>query len=206
MIVAIVLAAGMSARMGKPKQTLPIGGAPMLQKVLDALRHTKVAEVVVVLGANEREVRSRVKFGKEKVVVSRDYEKGMSESLRVGLAEVGPEGEAAMVVLGDQPFLRPETVDKLIDAYANSKSQIVVPVYGGRRGNPVLFDRRLFPRVMGVKGDVGAKSVVEDNEDVLLEVPVEDRGVSVDIDTPTDYAEAVYGDEEKGTDVRPGAG
>jgi molybdenum cofactor cytidylyltransferase len=189
LIVAIVLAAGESARMGRPKQTLPIRGAPMLQAVLDVFRRTKVDQVVVVLGAHEQEVRESVRFGKEKVVVNALFGEGMSSSIRAGLS-ASPGADAAMIVPGDQPFLSPETIDRLIDAYIGSRSLVVVPVYHGQRGNPVLFDRSLFSQIMEIRGDVGAKEVVRANLGRLVEIAVEDRGVAADIDTPEDYSEA----------------
>lgn len=176
--------------MGKPKQTLPIGGELMLQKVLDTFRKTKVDGIVVVLGAHEREVRRRVRFEREKVVSNPTYSKGMSGSLKVGIAAVGRHADAAIIALADQPFLSATTVDKLIDEYSDSRAPIVIPVYDGRRGNPVLFDKSVFPQLMKIRGDVGAKSVVENNSAAVLEVPVKDEGVVVDLDTLKDYRRA----------------
>ena len=190
MIAAVVLAAGSSSRMGKPKQTLQLEDGPMLEMVLQTLRQTKVGRVVVVLGAHSSVVRGWVKFGKEKVVVNPRFKEGMSGSIRLGLAEA-EEADAAMIVLGDQPFVSPGTIDRIIDAYVSSRSPVVVPVYHGRRGNPVLFDRSLFPQIRRIRGDVGAKSVVSGNEDKLLQVDVNDEGILVDIDTPSDYSNAV---------------
>ena len=194
LIIAIVLAAGLSARMGRPKQTLSVSGKPMLERVLETFRQTKVDVVVVVLGANEREVRKKVRFEKERVIVNSEYAKGMSGSLRLGLAAAGPEADAVIVALADQPFLRAATVDKLIEGQLNSKASIVVPVYNGRRGNPVLFDRTIFPQIMKIRGDVGAKSIVEMNKDLVVEVTVPDEGVLIDLDTPQDYREIPKGD------------
>jgi len=190
LIAAVVLAAGSSSRMGKPKQTLQLEDGPMLEMVLQTLRQTKVGRVVVVLGAHSSVVRGWVKFGKEKVVVNPRFKEGMSGSIRLGLAEA-EEADAAMIVLGDQPFVSPGTIDRIIDAYVSSRSPVVVPVYHGRRGNPVLFDRSLFPQIRRIRGDVGAKSVVSGNEDKLLQVDVNDEGILVDIDTPSDYSNAV---------------
>jgi molybdenum cofactor cytidylyltransferase len=190
LIVAVVLAAGLSSRMGKPKQTLRIGGKSMLEKVLEVFRKSKVDAAVVVLGAREREVRKKVAFKGEKVVYNPRYAEGMSGSLKLGLTEAGPWAEAVIVALGDQPYITSATVNKLVKAYRDSAAPVVVPVYKGRRGNPVLFDRRIFAQIMRISGDEGAKSVIEKNRSALLEVTVEDQGVLTDIDTPDDYKEA----------------
>lgn len=175
--------------MGRPKQTLLLHGKPMLEDVLDALRQTKVDRIVVVLGANEKEVKEQVKFQREEVVFNPRYAEGMSRSLKAGLAAAGEEADAAIVVLGDQPLLSPATVNKMVDAYLDSRAPVVVPVYHGIRGNPVLFGKTLFPRIMTIHGDSGAKAILEENKDSMLEVEVEDEGIVVDIDTPADYEE-----------------
>lgn len=176
--------------MGEPKLTLEVGGRPMLGRTLETIRQSSVDRIVVVLGADAATIRKKVRFVNEKVVVNHEYRRGMSESLKTGLAVVQDEADAVMVVLGDQPFLASETVDRLIDAYQASKAPVVVPVYHGQRGNPVLFDRSLFLQVMNIQGDAGAKSVVLRNEAALREVAVEDQGVLLDLDTPSDYAGA----------------
>jgi len=194
LIVAVVLAAGRSTRMGRPKQLLPVRGRPMLGEVLEILRKTKVDEIVVVLGASEEEVRRKVRFRKERVVSNPAYADGMSGSLKIGLAAAVKAGaEAVMVVLADQPRLRPQTVNQLVDAYIGSKAPVVAPAYHGVRGNPVLFGAALFPQIMKLDGDVGAKAVVEGNRRSMLLVETEDDGVIVDVDTPADYEESRSG-------------
>jgi molybdenum cofactor cytidylyltransferase len=190
MIAAVVLAAGMSARMGKPKQTMHLDGVPMLGRVLEVLRRTRVDQTVVVLGAGADKIRSQVKMTKEKVVINPAPRKGMSESLKLGIRSVEREADAVLVVLADQPFLMAKTVDRLIDTYVESHALVVVPVHRGHRGNPVLFDRAVYPQIMKIEGDVGAKSVVEGNKDNLVAVEVDDEGVLTDLDTPSDYERA----------------
>lgn len=190
MIAAVVLAAGVSSRMGRPKQTLDVEGVPMLERVLLTFRRSKVGRVVVVIGAHAEEVRSRVRFADEVIVENPKFDEGMSGSLKLGLRNVG-EADAAFVALGDQPFVRPETVDRMVAAYEKTRACIVIPTYRGTRGNPVLFDRSIFPQIEGIRGDVGAKSVVRRNASEVLEVDVRDIGVLADIDTPSDLADAV---------------
>lgn len=187
MISAVVLAAGRSSRMGRPKLVLKLDGRPILKAVLDVLGQTKVDEVVVVLGADAARIRKEVRFGRERVVMNEDSAGGMSSSLRLGLKSISPKSEGILVVLGDQPLVSPATIDKLVDVFAEEDPPVVLPVHDGARGNPVLFARRVFPEVMKVVGDVGAKSVVKKYGGRVLEVPVNDAGVLVDVDTPADY-------------------
>ncbi len=202
MIAAVVLAGGSSARMGKTKQTLPVGGVAMLERVLRTLRQSDVGEVVVVLGDRADEVRRKVSFMREKVVLNPRYADGLSGSLKTGVRSVDPRAEAAIIVLGDQPLVTRQTIDAMVEAYRRSRAPVVAPFYRGRRGNPVLFDRSLFPELLKMEGDVGAKSVVDSNASRLLRVEVDDRGVLIDVDTPEDY-EAI----ESGTKGRtPEAG
>lgn len=159
----------------------------MLQEVLDIFRRTRVDVVVVVLGAHAREVMNNVDFRQEVVVLNRRFSEGMGVSLRVGLASIRGDADALMVALGDQPLLSSATVDKMIDAYLSSGARIVVPVFKGRRGHPVLFDKTLFAEVMKTSGDAGAREVVEKCKQGLVEVVVDDEGILVDIDAPADY-------------------
>jgi len=176
MISAIVLAAGQATRFGQCKQLIT------LQPVLDNLAHSKIDEVVVILGAHADEIREQIQFGKARTVLNPDYANGMSTSIQAGLRAI--DAEAAMIVLADQPFVTPRTVDALIDEYRRVKPKIVIPTFNGLRGNPVIVDRSLFAEMMTIKGDIGCRAIFGDHPVHLL--PVGDGGVVQDIDTPED--------------------
>jgi molybdenum cofactor cytidylyltransferase len=184
MISAIVLAAGQATRFGECKQLMPLGGKTLLAHVLDNLRRSKVDEIVVVLGARAEEIRSRVAFARERVVLNPSYAEGMSTSIQAGLRAVSEEAEAAMIVLADQPFVTTATFDALIDAYRTANVRIVLPTYDRFRGNPVIVSRALFAEMMTLRGDVGCRSIFGQHS--LVKVPVNDKGVVTDIDTPAD--------------------
>lgn len=155
----------------------------MLSYVLDSFCKSQLDEVVVV--ASEA-IEAVARSGKKgvRVLVNSDPSGGMSTSLKLALGAV--RGRAVVIGMGDQPLLLPSTIDAIVSAYITSNAKVVVPVYRGRRGNPVLFDRTLFPQMMKIQGDVGAKSVIADNPDLVREVVVSDEGILLDIDTPSD--------------------
>jgi len=163
----------------------------MLERVLETLRKAKVGRVVVVLGADASDVRKHVHFAEEVLVVNHRFSQGMSTSLKLGLAHVGREADAAIIVLGDQPFVRPTTIEKMVAAYKEGRARIVIPTFQGARGNPVLFDRSFFPQLNKIRGDVGGKAVVQKNLADVLEVDVRDAGVLADVDTPSDIGRAL---------------
>lgn len=186
-VSAIVLAAGMSTRLGSPKQLLEIAGKPLLAIALETLGRSQIQEIVVVLGASADLIRRQVALDGSKVVVNEAYREGMGTSLRVGLAAVNPRAKAALVVLADQPFLRPSTIDELIGQYEKQQPQIVIPIYRGFRGNPVLLDRSVFPELAGLSGDIGCRAVFGNHTENILKVPVDDPGILLDVDTRTDF-------------------
>ena len=198
MIAAVVLAAGQSKRMRRTKQLLPLGGSTILGRVIETFRESKVDRIVLVVGSGSAAVKRSLDLAGVKTVTNRAFRGGMSGSLKAGLQEIQAEADAVIVALGDQPFVSPKTVDLLIQAYLREKPAVVLPLYRGRRGNPVLFDRSLFGELLGITGDVGAKSVVRRNESELLEVEVEDEGVVIDIDTPADYANGISREAPRG--------
>jgi len=179
---AIVLAAGQATRFGRPKQLVVLGEKPLLQHVLDNLAHSKIDDVVVVLGAHAGEIREQIQFGKARTILNPDYANGMSTSIQAGLRAI--DAEAAMIVLADQPFIAARTFDALIDEYRRVKPSIVIPTFNGLRGNPVIVDRSLFAEMMEIRGDIGCRSIFGNHSVHLL--PVDDRGIVQDIDTPED--------------------
>jgi hypothetical protein len=110
----------------------------------------------------------------------------MGTSLRTGLAAVSPDATAALIILADQPFVRPETLNRLIGCHQESKSQIIIPMYKGFRGNPVLLDRSVFEEAKGLNGDVGCRAIFGDHTEGICKLPVEDAGILLDIDSRSD--------------------
>jgi molybdenum cofactor cytidylyltransferase len=201
-IGAVILAAGKSTRMGEPKQLLRLNGKPLVEIILGNVRGADVADVVLVLGFGAEAIRRAVALEDVKVIVNQDYEQGMASSLGAGLAALDPTTDAALIVLGDQPSVRPETLNRMIERYQRSDAQILVPMYQGFRGNPVLLDRSVFPEVMALKGDIGCRAVFGNHQDGIVKVMVDDIGILLDIDSMDDFAKLLrYGprDQEPGT-------
>jgi len=174
----------MSTRMGGIKLLMPFGESTLFETVIAAVRRSTVSEVVVVLGASAEEVRRKISFAQIKVVMNENFRDGMGTSLRCGVAHAS--GDAALVVLADQPLLKTETIDHLIHEYREKTPQIAIPVYRGFRGNPVLLDRSVFPEILELSGDIGCRAIFGGHAQNILKVPVDDVGVLLDIDSPLD--------------------
>jgi len=190
MISALVLAAGVSHRMGEPKPLLLLDGRPVLSHVIAAVARSRVTETIVIVGAASDRVRKEVPSNGARWVENPAFAEGMSSSLRAGVAALSPESDGFFVVLGDEPFVRGSTYDTLIAARERTGARIVLPTYGGVRGNPVLIDRTLAHEVDAITGDRGCRALRLRHPKETLEVPVDDPGVVIDLDTPEDLARA----------------
>jgi len=186
-IAAVVLAAGASTRMGTAKQLLQIDGRPLVQHVLDNVQRSGVGEIILVLGHSAAAIQRELKLEGAKVVLNENFLQGMGTSLKSGLARVDSQVQAALIILADQPFVRPETLDQLIAAHERTRAQIVIPTYRGFRGNPVLLDRSVFPEVMGLSGDIGCRAIFGEHQDGIVKLEVGDVGILLDIDQKKDY-------------------
>jgi molybdenum cofactor cytidylyltransferase len=184
---AVILAAGTSTRMGTAKQLLLLDDRPLLQHVLDHVRASVVKEIVLVLGFAAEEIRKEIDVQNARVVLNESYQQGMGTSLKAGLSAVDPQCAGALIVLADQPFVRPATLSLLVAEHRRSKAQIVIPTYRGFRGNPVLLDRSVFAEVMALTGDVGCRAVFGDHLEGIVKLPVDDAGILLDIDRQSDF-------------------
>ena len=186
-IVGIILAAGEGARMGAVKQLLPFNGKTILQWVIDNALTASLQRVVVVLGHRADLIEPLITGKASQVVINSDYRQGQSSSIKAGLRAL-PEGtEAVMFMLGDQPLVAPETINVLLSAYQKSGAPIVLPVYKGVRGNPVIFSRETFPRLESLDGDCGGRSLFQEYAGKMLQVPIDDPYICFDLDTEYDY-------------------
>jgi molybdenum cofactor cytidylyltransferase len=188
-VSAIVLAAGMSKRLGTLKQLAKIGDKTLLESTLEALQNSSVDETILVLGYRADEIEQAISFpSTTRIVVNDSYEAGMSSSIQAGIRAISSESSAAMIVLADQPFLKASVINILIETYRASHAKILVPVYKGFRGNPVLIDRSLFQEMMEITGDIGCRSLFGLHSDQIRRVPVDDIGILIDIDNKDDLA------------------
>jgi molybdenum cofactor cytidylyltransferase len=187
---AVVLAAGRSTRMGEPKQLLRLGKSTVLEQTLDNILGARVDDVVLVLGSSAEIIRRQVPastFEGLKVVVNEAYGQGMASSLREGLSALDPQIDAALIVLADQPFVRPETFGRIVDRYRRSEAEIVIPTHKGSRGNPVLLGRAVFPEILALDGDIGCRAIFGGHLEGIVMVEVDDAGILIDIDNKADY-------------------
>ena len=195
-VTALILAAGASSRMGRPKPLVPLHGQPLLARVLETIRSVHPARTVVVLGASVEEVRNGVDLRGVTVVVNSDFPEGMASSLRRGAAAAAGTGPL-LIVLGDQPFVRASTIQALVQRHAAGDAKILVPTFQGVRGNPILLDRSVIPELDSLRGDIGCRAIFPGHTTDLVEVPVSDPGILIDVDTPAELArlERVLGQE-----------
>jgi molybdenum cofactor cytidylyltransferase len=176
--------------MGQAKQLLYIGERTVLERTLENVRGSNVDEIVLVLGCFAERIQSQLSdslLEDLKIVVNPDYEQGMASSLRAGLSAVDQQMDAALIVLADQPFVRSETIDRIIGRHHLADAEIVIPFYRGSRGNPVLLNRSVFPEAEMLEGDTGCRAIFGNHADGIAEVEVDDAGILLDINSRDDY-------------------
>lgn len=196
MIVAAVLSAGESRRMGSPKALLPIGERSFIEEIVFALKKTKVGKILVVLGHNAAELQSKIAHLPVTFVINKDYTLGQLSSLVAAIRHLEKQEaeetvDGILVHLVDHPFLSPALVDQMIDRFYESKKLIVLPCYQGKRGHPVIFSRDLFDELLRASMEQGAKVVVHAHRAQTLEMETGEEGVTVDIDTRDEYRKFV---------------
>jgi molybdenum cofactor cytidylyltransferase len=187
MISAILLAAGESNRMGQPKQLMPFDQITIVERTIDNLLNSAVSETIVVLGYKDEEIRKTIASKPIKIAINPDYQQGMSTSIIAGLKQVDKKARAVIIALGDQPFVNSQTITSLVEAFIANNRGILIPVYQGRRGNPVIFAIKYKNELLNLKGDVGGREIIKRHPDDVLEVAVNCEGVLLDIDTMENY-------------------
>ena len=189
-VAALVLAAGLSSRMGSNKLLATVDGKPLVRHAVEAAIGSSAAPVIVVTGNASATVREAIAPLTPTFTENPDYSKGLSTSLKSGLRSVPEDADAAMIVLGDMPAVSSALLDKLIAAFDPTEDRaICVATRHGKRGNPVLFARRFFPEILGIEGDVGARHLIAQYPELVCEVEASDDGPLTDIDTPEALAE-----------------
>lgn len=206
-IAAIILAAGRSTRMqeGQHKLLLPLGTQPVLAHVVNTILNSQARPIFVVIGYRPEEVRPVLRPFTPLLTISENvrYEQGMSSSLHTGVealmaAHLDSTIDGALIVLGDQPLLTSTAINRLIATRHQTGKSIIAPLYHGKRGSPVLFAASLFPELLTVTGDQGAKSVIEQHRHELATVEIGDDADDTDVDTWEAYQQVLSRWEQRG--------
>jgi molybdenum cofactor cytidylyltransferase len=201
MVSAVVLAAGMSTRMGQNKLLLNFRDKPLIVHAVDTLLASDIDEVIVVLGHETEKVRDQLerriglanKAATEKpvrLVQNPDYQNGLSTSVRAGVEAVSRQANSIMIYLADQPLLEPEDLNRIVAGFAAAKEidkSIVVPFFRGERGNPVILDASLRDSILGIVGDVGCKGVIKRYPEKVYAIEMENDHVVRDVDDVQAY-------------------
>jgi len=187
----IILAAGASTRFGRPKQLLQLNDKYLIEWVLDAALNSRLNRVVLVLGYAHQKILQALgetsQHSKLQIVVNPQYKLGQSHSLRIGLSTVKTDFAAVMFLLGDQPMLNPAKINSLLESFWSADKDICVPTYQGKRQTPVIFSRRFFAELMNIKGDIGARKLIDKNPTRVISVEMADPLTFFDIDTQQDF-------------------
>lgn len=185
-IVALVLAAGRSSRMGGPnKLVAEIAGKPLVRIVAEEALASRARPVIVVTGHQRERVSAALAGLPVRLVHNPDFADGLGTSLKAGIAAVPEDADGVIVCLGDMPQVDAALIDRLVGAFDPERGAlVVVPTIDGKRGNPVVWSRRFFPDLMLVEGDVGARHLIGRYSEAVTEVPVTGKGALTDVDTP----------------------
>jgi len=187
MIWALVLAAGESIRMGRSKQLLPFANKTILETVIDHIKQSTVDETLVVLGSNREKIEEVIKNLPVKSVYNPRFKEGMLTSVQKGFVSLPEEVEAVLVFLGDQPMIPSSVIDQIVSAYQSSEKGIVLPVYGQKRGHPVLINTKYRQELANLNPEIGLRELIHDHPEDILEVNLDSSSILEDIDTPEDY-------------------
>jgi molybdenum cofactor cytidylyltransferase len=183
---AVVLAAGLSRRMGQAKLLLPLEGRPIVRHAVEGVRAAGLDPVLVVTGPDPAAIEAALTGLDVRIVINPAPEAGQAGSVRAGVAALPAVVDTVLIALGDQPGLAPDVIPALLAAHRASGRPIVAPRYQDGPGNPVLFDRAIFPELLALEGDRGARPVFA-RDPARVEWVALDWPMPPDVDTPADY-------------------
>lgn len=186
-IVAVILAAGASTRMGRPKMLLPFGDSTVIETVVQNVTASHALHTVVVLGYGWTRIYTLLEHLPVEIIVNPRPEMGMISSAQWALAQMNQSTDGVLFVLGDQPLIPIWVYDSVIDAFGYHPESIVVPTYHGKRGHPVLFSIRFRDEILNLPPDKGLNTLLHQYPDSVYEVPVDTDTILLQMNTPKEY-------------------
>jgi molybdenum cofactor cytidylyltransferase len=185
LLAAVILSAGASSRMGRPKALLPYREGTFLEHLIQVTRQPRIGVTRIVLGAGAEVIRTMAKLDPAIVVLNPEWEQGQLSSVCAGLRSMeGIDVEGIVLCPVDHPLVSARLVSDLVDRFYEENKAIVLPTYKGRRGHPVIFSSALFGELLAAPADKGARSVVWAHATEVVEVPTEEEGVVLNLNDP----------------------
>jgi molybdenum cofactor cytidylyltransferase len=189
MLAAVILSGGASRRMGSPKALLPFQGRPFLEHLLDVTTHPKIGVRRIVLGAHAEPIASAVTLNPADVVINQDWEQGQLSSIQAALRSLPPDTDGMLLCLIDHPLISRSLVNGLVDLFYATRAPIVLPIFEGRRGHPVIFSAALYGELANAPQEQGARSVVWAHKDEIREYLTSEEGCVLNLNDPDTYAQ-----------------
>jgi len=187
-ISAIVVAAGLSTRMGAPKQLLPYGQRTVIEQIVSVLLGCPLTEIVVVIGYERQAMETKLAPWPVRPIFNPAYQaQEMLSSIQCGLSALDTPVQATLIVLGDQPQLEERVIRALIEAYQAKERGLIIPSFQMRRGHPILIDRAYWPEILALEAGKTLKTVIKARTDEIQHVVVQTDSILRDIDTPEAY-------------------
>jgi molybdenum cofactor cytidylyltransferase len=184
MLAAVILSGGASERMGSPKALVPFQGKTFLEHLLEITKHPSIGVRRVVLGAHAEPIAREVHLAADEIVINEDWAAGQLSSIQAALRSL-PEGtEGILLCLVDHPLVTANLISELLEKFRASRAPVVVPVYEGRRGHPVIFSAKVYEELLHASADKGARAVVWAHRGQVLEVPTHEEGCVLNLNDP----------------------
>lgn len=195
MLAAVILSGGASSRMGSPKALLPYQGRPFLEHLLVVTTHARIGARRVVLGAHREPIARAVNLSADEIVINEEWEKGQLSSIQAAVRSLPPGTDGMLLCLIDHPLISAALVDDLIEQFYETGMKVVLPVYEGRRGHPVIFARELYGELLGAPTEKGARAVVWAHEAEVAEVQTNEEGCVLNLNDPETMRRATEHEE-----------
>ncbi len=193
MLAAVILSGGASRRMGSPKALVSYQGRPFLEHLLSVTRHPAIGARRVVLGAEAETISNGINLAPGEIVINHDWEKGQLSSIHAALRSLPPDTDGMLLCPVDHPLVSTALVGSLIDEFLSSRAPVVVPVYRGKRGHPVIFSSSVYDELLNAPTEQGARSVVWAHTNEVREVATTEEGCVLNLNDPNALANLTGG-------------